>query len=378
MCAILGNEHEYNGLLPLTANRPLSTLYFDCKYRIMDFALSSAVNANIRTVYMILNEGRFKSVFDHLGGSREWGLDSIGSYQYLGFYQDILRKKAEGKPYFSDMIGFLKKSKSEYTVFFGNKMLCNVDLRSILDVHQAHDSKITVVFKRVPKEKIAPDDCILTLEDDNRVKQTDIFSELDEALDLYNLSMSIFLVKTDWLIDLLHKGQNAGAPASVQELLNREMTRTNTRAYEYTGYLSNIYDIKSYYDANMDMLDPEHFNTLLFSSQRVITRTKNEVATHFYDSSDVNSSQIATGCVIKGKVDRSLVSRRTKIEEGARVKDSVIMSNAQIKRGAKLQYAILDKNVEVEAGVTIQGTPENPVVITKNSHIVADIYGGEN
>ena len=50
------------------------------------------------------------------------------------------------------------------------------------------------------------------------------------------------------------------------------------------------------------------------------------------------------------------------------------MSNAQIKRGAKLQYAILDKNVEVEAGVTIQGTPENPVVITKNSHIVADIY----
>lgn len=31
MCAILGNEHEYNGLLPLTANRPLSTLYFDCK-----------------------------------------------------------------------------------------------------------------------------------------------------------------------------------------------------------------------------------------------------------------------------------------------------------------------------------------------------------
>ncbi len=56
----------------------------------------------------------------------------------------------------------------------------------------------------------------------------------------------------------------------------------------------------------------------------------------------------------------------------------MIMSNAQIKRGAKLQYAILDKNVEVEAGVTIQGTPENPVVITKDSHIVADIYGGEN
>ncbi|KRL86133.1 glucose-1-phosphate adenylyltransferase [Ligilactobacillus apodemi DSM 16634 = JCM 16172] len=377
MCAILGNEHEYNGLLPLTANRPLSTLYFDCKYRIMDFALSSAVNANIRTVYMILNEGRVKSVFDHVGGGREWGLDSIGSYQYLGFYQDILRKKAEGKPYFNDMIGFLEKAKSEYTVFFGNKMLCNVDLRSILDVHQANGAKITVVFKRVPKEKIAPDDCILTLTEDNRVQKTDIFSELEDNQELYNLSMSIFLVKTDWLLDLLHKGQNAGAPASVQDLLNREMTRVKTRAYEYTGYLSNIHDIKSYYDANMDMLDPEHFNALLFSSQKVITRTKNEVATHFYDKTKVKRSQFATGCIIKGEVEHSLISRRTVIEEDAVVRDSVIMSNANIKRGATIQYAIFDKNVEVEAGVRIKGTPENPVVITKGSHVVADIYGGE-
>lgn len=97
MCAILGNEHEYSGLMPLTENRPLSTLYFDCKYRIMDFAISSAANANIRTVYIILNEGRVKSVFDHLGGGREWGLDSIGSYQYLSFYQDILRKRPKAK-----------------------------------------------------------------------------------------------------------------------------------------------------------------------------------------------------------------------------------------------------------------------------------------
>ena len=66
MCAIIGNEHEYTSLLPLTKTRPLSTLYFDCKYRIMDFALSSVVNANIRNVFMIMNEGRIKSVFDQL------------------------------------------------------------------------------------------------------------------------------------------------------------------------------------------------------------------------------------------------------------------------------------------------------------------------
>ena len=65
MCAIMGNEHEYDDLLPLTENRPLSALYFDCKYRLMDFALSNVVNANIRRVYVILNEGKLKSLLDH-------------------------------------------------------------------------------------------------------------------------------------------------------------------------------------------------------------------------------------------------------------------------------------------------------------------------
>ena len=54
MCAILGNLHRYKELMPLTESRPLSTLLFDCKYRLLDFNLSSIENANIKQVYMIL------------------------------------------------------------------------------------------------------------------------------------------------------------------------------------------------------------------------------------------------------------------------------------------------------------------------------------
>ena len=68
MCAILGNLHRYKELMPLTESRPLSTLLFDCKYRLLDFNLSSIENANIKQVYMIFNEGETQSVFDHIGG----------------------------------------------------------------------------------------------------------------------------------------------------------------------------------------------------------------------------------------------------------------------------------------------------------------------
>ena len=362
--------------MPLTENRPLSTLYFDCKYRIMDFAISSAANANIRTVYIILNEGRVKSVFDHLGGGREWGLDSIGSYQYLSFYQDILRKKAEGKDYYCNIIDFLSKSKSAYTVFIGNKMLCNIDLRTVLNVHQSQDATMTAVFKRVPREKIANDDQILDLSSDNRVTGHTRFGNVEKNQDLYNLSMSIFMVKTDWLIEALKEGESIGMPASIEEFLIEQLGRVDTYAYEYSGYLSNIYNMKSYYDANMDMLDPENFNSLLFSSQKVITRTKNEVATYFSKGSKVSASQLATGCIIDGKIDHSLISRCTTVEKDAEVVGSIVMANANIKQGASVKYAILDKCVTVEPGVRIEGTPENPVVIKKHEHVCADVIGG--
>lgn len=376
MCAIIGNEHEYTSLLPLTKNRPLSTLYFDCKYRIMDFALSSVVNANIRNVFMIMNEGRIKSVFDHLGGGREWGLDSIGSYQYISFYQDILRRKAEGKTYFDDVIDYLQKSKASYTVFISNKILANVDLRAVLKIHQAQNNEITAVFKRVARNNIASDDQILTLGENGAVLGTKKFNDLSEKDDTYNLAMGIFIANTDWLIKALDAGQNAGAPTSIEEFLVSELTKVKSSAYEYTGYMSNIYSVKSYYQANMDMLNPEKFNSLLFSSQKVITRTKNEVATYFTEDSEVRRSQFATGCVIKGKVEDSLISRRTVVENGAEVIGSVLMGSANVGENASVKYAILDKNVTIDANLKIEGTPEKPVVIEKDTHVTADVIGG--
>ena len=376
MCAIIGNEHEYTSLLPLTKHRPLSTLYFDCKYRIMDFALSSVVNANIRNVFMIMNEGRIKSVFDHLGGGREWGLDSIGSYQYISFYQDILRRKAEGKTYFDDVIDYLQKSKASYTVFISNKILANVDLRAVLKIHQAQNNEITAVFKRIARNNIASDDQILTLGENGTVLGTKKFNDLSEEDDTYNLAMGIFIANTDWLIKALDAGQNAGAPTSIEEFLVSELTKVKSSAYEYTGYMSNIYSVKSYYQANMDMLNPEKFNSLLFSSQKVITRTKNEVATYFTEDSEVRRSQFATGCVIKGKVEDSLISRRTVVENGAEVIGSVLMGSANVGENTSVKYAILDKNVTIDANLKIEGTPEKPVVIEKDTHVTADVIGG--
>src|SRR5699024_6110025 len=160
----------------------------------------------------------------------------------------------------------------------------------------------------------------------------------------------------------LRKGQRIGASANLEDFFLSLISRLNCGTYEYTGYMCNIFDVKSYYDANMDMLNVDHMNSLLYSSQRIITRTKNEVATHFTKTSDVKNSQFATGCVVEGYVRNSLVSRRTFISENSKVEDSIIMSNARI-----------GKDVVIKSGVKIIGTPENPVVIEKKIKVTSDI-----
>ncbi|OJG19815.1 glucose-1-phosphate adenylyltransferase, GlgD subunit [Enterococcus canis] len=376
MCAILGNVNRYEGLLPLTENRPLATLPFDCKYRLIDFPLSNIVNANIRTIFMVFNEGETQSVFDHIGSGKEWNLDSLQNRYFVYFYQDFLRKlDKQGNPY-EACIDYLQKSKSEYTVFMSNKMLCNIDLRAVLQIHKVQQNDMTIVYKRMPKEKIYQEDMILEIGEGGRVNGAHAYNQKSDTNDLENLSMDIYIVRTDWLIETMEKAPQNGDSFVLHELLTSKINEVKASTYEYTGYLSNVHDVKSYYEANMDMLDSAKFNSLLYTSQKIYTKVKNEVPTYYAPTSDVKSSQFATGSIIEGHVERSLISRNTHIAKNAKVSNAIVMPNARIAEDAQVEYAILDKNVEVQAGVHIQGTPEEPLVIEKGTVVTEDLTRG--
>ena len=148
--------------------------------------------------------------------------------------------------------------------------------------------------------------------------------------------------------------------------------------YEYTGYLSNIYDIPSYYRANMDMLQPSKFNSLLYSNQKIYTKLANEVPTYYAENSVANNSHFASGSIVDGTVVDSLISRRCKISEAAVIEQSIVMASANIGKNAYIKNAILDKNVIVDEGVRIIGADTNPVIIKKDSHVTNDIVNRRN
>lgn len=371
MSAIFSNQHEYKELKPLTDERSLSTLAFAGKYRLMDFPLSSIVNAGINNVYALINQEKVRSYFDHLGGGKEWGLDTIGSYDYIDFYQKIIQRQVSGEPYFADIIEFLKTTSYPYAVFIGNKIVGNFDLQSVLHYHQENGNKITGVFKKVKHDRLAFDDQVFVLDNNNNILANQQMMDTQKQFE-YNLSLNIYIVNTDWILKQLEKAQMSDSTADISKLLAALAAKYRSTAYEYTGYLRNIRDIKSYFNANMDMLDQKQFASLLQGNQKVITRIRNEVGNYYSAGSSVKNSIFGTGCRVFGKVKHSVISRRVEIDKNSWVLNSIVMASVNIKKGAHVEYAILDKDVTIEAGVTIKGTLEKPIVIRKYDDVNDD------
>ncbi|CAM2753094.1 glucose-1-phosphate adenylyltransferase [Streptococcus acidominimus] len=368
--AILNNSIGYHDMESLTDNRPLANLPFDGKYRLIDFQLSSLANAGIRSVYGIFRGQNIRSVFDHIRSGREWGLNTLLSHYFLGFYNGDDDATMNDKDYYNQILTYLKRSGSDQTIYMTCDILCNINLEQVIHLHTANKRNITVVYKKMPRAVFSPANEVLDIDEkDNVVGKRDI----ETAVEPVPMSADIYVVNTPWLIEKLEEEAEREQPRKMRYLLRELIVTENALAFEYTGYLANISSVKSYFDANMDMLEPHKFYSLLYSNQKVYTKVKNEEATYYDPESEVNNSEFASGSVICGKVDHSIVSRSCHIAKGSRVDHAIIFPKVTIEEGATVSYAIIDKNVTVPAGVTLQGTPEKPLVIGKGQVITGDI-----
>ncbi|MFC3932759.1 glucose-1-phosphate adenylyltransferase subunit GlgD [Streptococcus dentapri] len=368
--AILGNAVGYHDMGGLTANRPLASLPFDGKYRLIDFQLSNLANAGIRSVYGIFRGQNIRSIFDHIRSGREWGLNTLLSHYFLGFYNTDVESQVTDKDYYNQILTYLKRTGSNQTIYMSCDILCNIDLQQVIHLHNVTGREISVVYKKIASNSLSSANEILEIDESDTV-----VGKIDPTPGSENEKMStdIYVVNTPFLIEKMEEEAKKDEPRKLRYLLRDLIVGHNALAFEYTGYLSNICSVQSYYDANMDMLDAQKFYALFYGNQKVYTKVKNEEASYYASNSDVNNSQFASGSIIKGSVHHSIVSRSCRIEEGARVSESVIFPKVHVGDGAVVEHAIVDKGVIIPAGVTLRGTADNPLVIDKGQEISGDI-----
>lgn len=377
---ILNLVENYEKLSPLTDRRPVASLPFACRYRLIDFPFSSLYNAKSESAALFI-AGSGHSLYDHIRSGSTWGLDSsagggVFTHSQLEMKLGAGSNSNHDKFYYDDYYKYVTRSKSEYVAIMGSSLLSNINLNSLLHFHEEKDSEVTIVYKKTKRAELIEDTQLSALqldnEDSSKIEGVKPIADLNGDEYIY-LNMETMLLNKKTFLDFLFKAKQNDLSVNVENFITFTLDGNCTvYGYEYTGYLKAIEDVKSYYDANMDMLDEDNFNALFYRADPVRTRAKNSAPTYYGSTAVIENAQFANDCEVYGTVKHSIVFRKVNIAKDAHIENSIVMQDSYIEEGVVLKNVILDKHVYVKSGARLEGTPEKPLVIAKNSVVYSN------
>ena len=116
--------------------------------------------------------------------------------------------------------------------------------------------------------------------------------------------------------------------------------------------------ISSLWEANMEVLDPEHSGINLFDENwKIFSRNSGMTGHRIGSNAVVENSMITDGCRIYGNVKHSVLFAGVRVEEGAEVEDAVIMGGSTIKAGAVVKHCIVAENVTIGRDAIVGAMP---------------------
>ncbi|MCD8084374.1 MAG: glucose-1-phosphate adenylyltransferase, partial [Clostridiales bacterium] len=129
-------------------------------------------------------------------------------------------------------------------------------------------------------------------------------------------------------------------------------------AYHFSGYWKDVGTISSLWEANMEVLDPEHSGINLFDENwKIYSRNSGMTGHKISAGAVVTNSMITDGCRIAGGVKHSILYAGVKVEKGAVVEDAVVMGGTTIRSGAVVRHCIIAENVEIGENAVVGALP---------------------
>lgn len=343
----------------LTQSRPLASLPFMGRYRLIDFPLSNMMNAGIKTVGVVLPTN-YRSIVDHVGSGSPWGLDRKSGGMFLMPGNAFGTTKLGMRFLLRDMIAnkdLFLRADEPYVVMMGTNIIFNMDLNELIDAHEQSGAGITMAY--VKSERAHRNVMRLNLADDGKVESIEYGTSYGD-----NKFIDCFVINRDLLLQICDEFA-AVDYLDLFEAVANEYNRIDVRGYEFKGMAIGMFNERSYYHRSMEMLEPGVMDRLFIDDRPIMTKPHDTPPAKYSSGSVVRNSFVSAGCRIKGTVHGSMLSRNIIVEPGAYVSDSIIMQGCTIESGARVENAIVDKNNVIAAQTEFRGTPDNILIISK-------------
>ncbi|MCQ4638316.1 glucose-1-phosphate adenylyltransferase [Anaerovorax odorimutans] len=361
----------------LTRNIAKPAVAFGGKYRIIDFSLSNCTNSNIHTVG-VLTQYKPLLLNSYIGTGAAWDLDDA----YGGvFVLPPYATEAGGQWYqgtadaIFQNVDFIDSYDPQYVLVISGDHLYKMDYSLMLDFHKQTGADLTISVMEVAWED-AGRFGILTADRDGRISK---FAEKPSCPDSNLASMGIYVFNWNVLKEALIKDSfdtqsDHDFGKNVIPMLLGEGKKLY--AYTFTGYWQDVGTIDSYYNTNMELLDPDSQFNIFEEDMRIFSNSNIYPPHYIGHGAAVENSLICNGSRVLGDVKSSILSFDVSIEEGASVADSILLPGASVKKGAQVFRSIVGENSTVAANSVLGNRKGREITVIGDNELAGNRQKG--
>jgi glucose-1-phosphate adenylyltransferase len=368
-------------LMELTDRRAKPAVFFGGKSRIVDFALSNAINSGIRRV-AVATQYKAHSLIRHL--QRGWNFlrhERNESFDILPASQRVSEQSwylGTADAVYQN-IDIIEDLAPRHIVLLAGDHIYKMDYERMLAQHVDQGADVTVSCMAVPREE-AKGFGVMAV--DSNAWITDFVEKpadppgIPDRPELSLASMGIYVFETRFLIEQLKR--DAADPESTHDFgkdiipyivkhgraaahrFERSCVRSSQ---EFTPYWRDVGTIDAYWEANIDLTDI--VPPLDLFDQEWPIWTYGEVVPPAKFVHDVEgrrgeaiSSLVSGGCIISGASARkSLLFTGVHLHSFARLDGAVMLPRVDVGQGARLTKVVVDRNVRIPPGLIVGEDP---------------------
>lgn len=384
--AIVLGGGQGSRLFPLTQLRSKPAVPIGGKYRLIDVPISNCLHADIRRIF-VLTQFNSASLNSHV--SNTYRMDPFSS----GFVDIIAAEQTpESAAWFEGTADAVRKARrhfemhhADYYLILAGDHLYRMNYRALIDAHLEQKADITIAAQ----PSTAADATAMGIFTFDRSGQIVGFEEKPSAERLramktslpegstvlttdpdrpFVASLGIYLFSRRALLELLEQeGNDFG-----RQLIPSALNRYRVAASLYSGYWADVGTIDNFYDANVQLTQPDAPFSFYDATCPIYTHQR------FLPPSRVVECRITNGLIAEGcflercEVADSVVGIRTTVRSGTTIRRSVVLGAdlyedtpvggasrgvaLGIGRDVTIDRAIVDKNARIGDGARLVNT----------------------
>ncbi len=364
-------------LYELTDRRAKPAMYFGGKSRIIDFALSNAVNSGIRRIG-VATQYKAHSLIRHLQrgwsffrAERNESLDILPASQRLD-EENWYRGTADAV---TQNIDIIESYGPKYIVILAGDHIYKQDYSLMIRHHVKSGADVTVGCIEVPRMEATGFGVMKVDEKDNILDFVEKPADppaMPGHPDLALASMGIYVFETAYLFerlredaadpnssndfgkDIIPKIVNSGK--AIAHPFSRSCVRTGL---EETPYWRDVGTVDAFWQANIDLTDFRPELDLYDNEWPIWTYSELTAPAKFIHNEEGRrghavSSMVSGGCIVSGSsLYRCLLFTGVRTHSFSSLEGVVAMPYVEIGRNADLTNVVIDRGVKIPEGLTV-------------------------